>query len=117
MANHTVSETAITVHGRGSLILPFNVKDSEGAQIDISGWTVYFEVDGVPIREQLATDPNDALGLRIVLERAQVETLPTAPVPFAVIDESQSGSDLYTVLWEGTIGRTGFKGAPDSEVG
>lgn len=117
MANQTVTDNSITVHGRGSLVLPFKVKDANDTQIDISTWTIYFEVDGVPIREALVADPADALGKLIKLERAQIATLKTSDCKFIVVDETQSASDLFTVLWEGTIKRTGFVGTPDTSEG
>lgn len=116
MSNQTITADTITVHGRGSLVLPYKVKDASGTQINISSWVVFFEVDGLaePIREQLVSDPNDALGLRIVLERAQIAMLSKTPMRFAVIDETNIAQDLPNVLWEGTINRSGYLGAPDT---
>lgn len=114
MANQTITDTEITVHGRGSLVIPYKVKNAGGIQQDYSARILYFEVDGVPIREQLEEDPSDPLGLLIKLERTQVATLKKTPTRFAVIDETDSANDIFTVLWEGTIVRTGYVGAPDT---
>jgi bifunctional DNA-binding transcriptional regulator/antitoxin component of YhaV-PrlF toxin-antitoxin module len=123
MANQTITADTITVHGRGSLVLPYKVRDASGTQIDISDWVVFFEVDGLSFevggvsgsfREQLVSDPNDPLGLRIILERAQIAQLTKTPMRFAVIDETDSASDIFRVLWAGTIKREGYIGAPDS---
>lgn len=114
MSNQTVTASAITVHGRGSVVIDYKVKNATGAQIDISGWDVWFEVDGIPIRERLVADPADPKGLRIVLEREQVETLENSSRKFAVVDETNSASDIYRVLWAGTISRNGYVGDPDT---
>ena len=79
MSNQTVTANSITVHGRGSLILPFRLNNDQGSQTDISGWPLYFEIDGIPIRERLQPDPGNPLGQVIVLERAQVEMLSKQP--------------------------------------
>ncbi|MFI8667960.1 hypothetical protein ACIGGE_16155 [Qipengyuania sp. NPDC077410] len=116
MANQTITEETIAVHGRGSLVLPYKVQNANGEQVDISDWSIYFEVDGnpYPIREPLVPDPNDPLGQRIVLERQQVAMLTKSPSRFSVIDETNMGDDLPYVLWEGTIKRTGYVGEPDN---
>jgi hypothetical protein len=108
MANQIVTDTTITVHGRGSLVIEYKVKNAAGTQIDISGWTLFFEVKDSNIREALVSDPNDALGKRIVLERTQVELLNASDSQFSVIDETNAGQDIYRVLWSGTIKRVGY---------
>lgn len=116
MANQTITDTTITVHGRGSLELPYKARDaSTKAQIDVSNWIVFFEVDGVSLREQLVKDPNDPLGLVLKLERAQVATLKRSATRFALIDETRIAEDLPRVLWEGKINVTGYVGAPDEQ--
>jgi hypothetical protein len=115
MANQTVTKDKITVHGRGSVIIDYKVRDALGNQLDISGWDLWFEVDGLtePIKEALVPDPSDPLGQRILLERKQVELLKLQPTKFALIDESASIGDVYRVLWNGTINRDGYLGPPD----
>jgi len=117
MANHTVTENSITVHGRGSLVLPFKMNDAQGNQINISTMPLFFEIDGISLREALVFDPADPLGRRIMLERAQVELLGSSPLNFAVIDETEAAQDIYNVIWTGTITATGYKGAPDGVAG
>lgn len=115
MANQTVTKDKITVHGRGSVIIDYKVKDANGIQVDISQWNLWFEVDGLsaPIKEPLVFDPNDPLGQRIVLERKQVELIKLQPTKFALIDQSLENSDIYRVLWNGMINRDGYLGTPD----
>lgn len=119
MANEKIEDGAhITVHGRGTLRIPFGLETEDGTQqLDISGLPLVFEVDGAPISEPLMPDPDDALGQLIVVERAQIQTLGQTALPFAVIDESEKDADIYTVLWAGTIKLTGFKGNPDTKAG
>jgi hypothetical protein len=119
MGNQTVTFDKIVVHGRGSVVIDFKVKDAAGTQVDISGWDIYFEVDGLTaaIREPLVPDPDDALGQRIVLERDQVEMLKTTPTRFAVVDERLALEEVFIVLWDGTILRTGYIGIPDEAEG
>lgn len=117
MSNQTVTASSITVHGRGSVVIDYKVKDASGTQIDISGWDIWFEVDGIPIRERLVPDEMDPKGLLIVLEREQVEMLETTASRFAVVDESSAISDVFRVLWAGTILRNGYVGEPDEVDG
>ena len=114
MANLIVTKNSIEVHGRGSVIIPYKVRSPDGEQLDISAWDLVFEVDGVPIREALSPDPQDPLGKLIKLERTQVETLSRSPLNFAVIDETLASQDTFTVLWDGTIRYTGYRGSPDT---
>lgn len=116
MANQTITADAITVHGRGSLVLPYKLNAKEGetiTQIDLSERTLFFEVDGVPIREELASDPNDPMGKLLVLENDQIITLKKTATRCAIIDETELADGRPHVLWEGKIGRTGYVGAPD----
>lgn len=115
MSNQTVTADKITVHGRGSVIIDYKVKDADGIQIDISGWDIWFEVDGltVPVKEKLQPDPSDPLGQRIVLEREQVSYLKVSPTKFALVDESSKAVGVYRVLWNGMINRDGYVGEPD----
>ena len=116
MPNQTVTDTTITVFGRGSLELPYLARDATTkAQIDVSNWIVYFEVDGVPIRKQLVKNPNDALGLILRLTRTDVAKLKKVATRFALIDETRIAEDLPKVLWEGRINVTGYVGDPDTQ--
>lgn len=117
MPNMTVTSDKIVVHGRGSVVIDYKVTDTAGTQVDISALPLFFEVDGVPIREPLVADPNDPLGRRIVLEREQVESLKTSLSRFAVIDESDAAQDVYIVLWDGMISRTAYIHDPDTAEG
>lgn len=119
MAEQTITSTVIKVHGRGSLVVPYKQFDSEDVQIDISGNSYVFEVDGipVPISEELVPDPDDALGQLIVLGRTLISQIKTEPCQFALIDTTDAADDIYQVVWSGTIVLTGYKGAPDSVEG
>ena len=112
MPNQVITADTIVVHGRGSLSLPYQVKNATGTRVDISGWNIIFEVDGVPISTALVADPNDAQGLLIELTRAQIATLKTKATRFAVIDVRNETKPV--VLWEGTIRRSGYAGDPDA---
>jgi hypothetical protein len=111
MSNQTVTDSSIVVHGRGSLVIPYKVT-SGGVQVDLSTYTLYFEVSGAGIREALVANPDDALGKLIVVNRTDVEKLKTVELNFAVIDETAGGSGLPRVLWSGKISRNGYIGAP-----
>lgn len=114
MSSHTVTANSISVHGRGSLSLLFKLNNAQGQQINLAGRPIFFEVERV-IREPLVPDLIDTMAMRIVLERSQIELLGSTPLKFAVIDESSAGSDLYEILWQGTISTTGFRGEPEGE--
>ncbi len=118
MANQIITDTQITVHGRGSLVLPYQLKqkisDSETAQIDLSSRTLFFEVDGVPIREQMVPDPADPMGKLIVLENDQVITLGVVATRCLIRDETDIANGRPVVLWDGTIKRVGYINAPDT---
>lgn len=116
-SNATITADLITVHGRGSLELPYKVQDKNGVQQDISTWVLRFEVDGLstPISELLVADPNDSKGQLIVLDRTKVAQLNKTPTNFSLINETRATDGIYTVLWSGTIGRIGYLGAPDTD--
>jgi hypothetical protein len=118
MANQIITDTQITVHGRGSLVLPYKLKqktsDSETVQIDLSSRTLFFEVDGVPIREQMVSDPADPMGKLIVLENDQVVTLGVVANRCLIRDETNIANGRPVVLWDGTIKRVGYINAPDT---
>ncbi|MCI1142144.1 hypothetical protein MOP88_07290 [Sphingomonas sp. WKB10] len=83
-------------------------------QIDLTGRTLFFEVDGVPIREKMVADPNDAKGQMIVLENDQIVTLSKTPTRCLIRDETNIAQGLPVVMWDGTINRTGYINEPDS---
>lgn len=118
MANQTITGTQITVHGRGSLVLPYRptakTADKGTIQIDISGRTLYFEVDGVPIRELMVPDPDDPKAQRIVLESNQIAILSKTPTRCIIRDETNIAAGLPYVMWNGTINRDGYVGDPDT---
>jgi hypothetical protein len=87
MSNQTVTADEIIVHGRGSLSIPYKVM-SGSVQVDLSTYSLFFEVNGALIRVALEVDPNDALGKLIVLHRTDVEKLKTVPLSFALVDET-----------------------------
>lgn len=116
MSNATTTSNSISVHGRGSLTLPFKLFGADGVtQTDISAKTFYFEVDGISFRKALTVDPADAKGLLISLTRNDIALLKTTDCPFAVIDETNPTAPV--VEWDGTIKRFGFVGAPDGVIG
>lgn len=98
---------SITIHGReGYSALIKSVV--EGVPVDLSAAIVYFEVPDAGLRFLLPVDTDETTSLRLTLERADVERIPTAPSPFAIIDET----GLPKVIKAGMISRTGYKGEP-----
>jgi hypothetical protein len=107
-----INGTAITIHGREGLYLPYARKtvDAQGVhtQIDISGSSLFFEVDGI-LRKRLIADPDDALGQAIELTLVEVDALKASTTKWAVIDET---GELPAVQLEGTIKRIGWTEVP-----
>lgn len=104
-------KSTISVHGRAALRLPYSrwqMVNNVKTQVDISDSTLYIEIPAVNLRVLLADNPADPLGKLIRLTRTQVETLPTSPVEFIIIDETVDPD----VEWEGRIFRTGYTGDP-----
>lgn len=123
MANQTIIGNQITIHGRGSLVLPYKLTkrvsalSTETTQVSLAGRTLYFEVDGVPIREEMITDLNDPQGKLIVLENVQIVTLQKTATSCVIRDETDIAIGRPVVLWSGTIKRDGYIGAPDAVEG
>ncbi|UYY77471.1 hypothetical protein [Sphingomonas sp. R1] len=120
MANQTVTTTEISVHSRGSLELTFRFYRKTGPttreQIDLSTRTLFFEVDGVPIREALVAHSTDTKAKVIILESDQVETLRKTATECLIRDETEIATRRPKVIWRSTIKRFGFLGAPDAQV-
>lgn len=118
MANQTITGTNISVHGRGSLVLPYKLRrqtgDTTSEQVDLSTRSLFFEVDGASIREAMVADPNDPLGKMIVLENDQIVTLKQTPTRCIIRDETDIAIGRPVVLWDGKINRDGYIGNPDS---
>jgi hypothetical protein len=118
MANQIITDKLITVHGRGSLVLPYKLNQKTGdgktVQVDLSTRTLFFEVDGVPIREVMVVDPADPLGKLVVLENDQIVTLGKTATRCIIRDETDIASGRPVVLWDGKINRDGYIGNPDS---
>lgn len=104
---------AISVHGREALSLPYKRwamgEDGVRVQLDISTATMFLEIPGAKLRQPLLRDPSDPKGLRIHLQRTDVEQIPVVDTPYIIIDETVEP----VVELEGTIIRTGYKGSPD----
>ena len=109
---------AISVHGREALNLPYKrwatEEDGTRVQLDISSATMFLEIPGARLRRPLTVDASDPKGLRIYLERADVERLPTVETPYIIVDETDE--DYPLVELEGAIIRTGYKGAPTDPI-
>ena len=109
---------AISVHGREALNLPYKrwatEENGTRVQLDISGSSMFLEVPGAQLRRPLLVDPSDPKGLRMYLERSDVERLPAVDTPYIIVDETDA--DYPVVELEGTIIRTGYKGAPIDPV-
>jgi hypothetical protein len=92
----------IRIHKRGGIQIPIKVLDVSGAEIDISGRSMFFEIKGV-VREALEQDPANPLGRLAVLSNEDLEDLPVGATDFAVIDES---GIVHDVIWSGKV--TGY---------
>jgi hypothetical protein len=103
---------AVSVHGREALNLPYSrwTEGSSPTQVDISTAVIFVEVPGARLRKQLIADPNDPFGLLVYLTRSEVESLPTVPSPYVLIDETVPAQPKIQL--EGKIYRTGYKGSP-----
>ena len=115
----TATTAEIKVHGRGSFVLPWSRWTADpatgGTQIDISSRTIVIEIDGIPITKTFVSDPNDALGLRLILTQTDIAQIPSSPKKFAIIDKTDA--TLPDVQLSGTIQSFGFLGSPDGQEG
>lgn len=117
MANHITEPGIIKVHGRGSLLVHYKVYDKkDGTQEDLSGLTIYFEVDGLeePIRKLLVPDETDPKGQKLILTRTDVEKLSSSPCRYSYVDETDIASDMPRVFEDGEISMLGYSRDPDN---
>lgn len=98
----------IEIHGRSGYTALIQ-RVVEGAQVDISDTVIYFEIPAAKLRKRLTVDNVDLLSARLILTREEVENIPTTASVYAIVDES---GELPSVMGEGSIRRTGYKGAP-----
>lgn len=102
----------ISVHGRESLDLPYTRWSPEdvAVQIDISDAIMYLEIPAANLRKRLVVNPADPLGLKIVMTRAEVQTLPLIPTPYIILDETDPDAPVLEL--ESRIYRTGYTQDP-----
>jgi hypothetical protein len=102
----------ISVHGREALDLPYSrwSPDDSTIQLDISGATMYLEIPAANLRKLLVVNPDDPLGLRIVMSRSEVSLLPTVPTPYIILDETDPMVPVLEL--ESRIYRTGYTNEP-----
>lgn len=81
------------------LIVPVREYNEGGTEINISTAAYFFNAANGAFRIALGIDPNNPLGLRLVLSREQLKTIPT-PCLFSLTDESNV---VPISLWEGTF--------------
>jgi hypothetical protein len=117
MANLEIYGADLSIHSRGSYRDAFKISDGNDGFENISALKLWFEVDGIPIREALVPDPEDNTTQWLTLERTQVETLTTSYLAYSIIDETNVAADLPVVLVSGQIKRHGYKGMPDGKPG
>ena len=115
--NARFDSRTITVHGRGSFVLPVRLRGPDKVAIDLTDWALRFEVDGASIAEAFTQDTAQADRATVTLERTQIEELRSTYLPCAIVAEQRAGDDLFCVLWTGHIVREGFVGAPDDVEG
>lgn len=115
MGNLIVNENDISIHARGSYEDRIVYSDGDGGFLDISSWSLSFEVDGISFKKALTPDPSDPTAQWLHLTRTDVEKLTKSPLRYVIVDETDLvGDDLPFVLVEGTIKYHGFKGLPDA---
>jgi hypothetical protein len=115
LTNDTVTRDLITVHGRGSLTKAISYRDKASEQfIDIANRVLFFEIDGVSLRVELAAGADDFTRI-ISLTTDHIETLGPKATQFSLRDETAAANGKSFVVWAGQIKRAGFKGAPDEE--
>lgn len=110
--------SAISVHGREALNLPYKrwVTEDDGTQtqLDLSTTTMFMEIPGAMLRRPLIADAGDPKGLRLYLERSDVERIPIVETPYILLDETDSANPFVELA--STIIRTGYKGTPVDPV-
>lgn len=114
MANLEVNNSDISIHGRGSYLDAIMYDDGDGGYLDLSGWKLFIEIDGVSIRLPLIADEEDPRVQWVSLDRTHIEKLPKSPQRYVIVDETNIVDGLPFVLVEGTIKYHGFKGLPDA---
>lgn len=97
------------IHGRGSYRADLQISTTL-ANVDLTGETIFLEIPSAGLRVLLPVDPNNPGSKLIAISRTVVESLPTSPSQYAVIDETDP---VYpNVLLNGLISRNGYIGAP-----
>lgn len=106
MANSYVDEDGVVaVHYAGSLRLRYQPVDQAGVRVDTTGWSLWFEIPALGIREALVADADDVTGMGqvVVLENAQVALLSKTPKDFFIRDETDIADDEPIILMEGRV--------------
>ncbi|MDG2532082.1 hypothetical protein P6144_00330 [Sphingomonas sp. HITSZ_GF] len=111
MGNQVITADTISVHGRGSLQLPFKLTRN-GEQFDLSTLTLAFEVDGIPLIGTVVADPGDPKGILIQLTGDQVAKLTKPGTRFAL--RNTTVANFPDVLWDGKIKMFGYADDPDA---
>lgn len=97
----------ISQHGRAALLLTIEFEDENAALINVSGWSLFFEIeDGL----RLALGAGSAVHERtLTVTRAQIARLAGKVRLFALVDENAA---VPTVHWEGELRIHGFTDQP-----
>lgn len=104
----------LNLHGRSSLYLPWKSYTdlTYQTQIDISGYSLFFEVEGV-LRQKLVSDPADPLGLLLdIPSLADAELLVMPPLYPRYVLRDETGADPV-VRAQGKIIVYGFEAQPE----
>jgi hypothetical protein len=97
----------IQLHGRQGFSLPVNFVGANGDPRDMTGLSIYFEVEG---KLRLALAAGATVDERVItLSREDVGTLFEGAFDFAIVDESGA---LPDTPWKGRISAYGFKDQP-----
>lgn len=99
----------IVAHRRGGWAQSFTWQDSDGADLDVSASTMFFEIDGI-CRIELTAGATDA-ELLLEVPEANIAEIPAGGALFALIDET---GDPHVTLWAGMIQAIGHATEPSA---
>lgn len=103
----------IRINGREGLTIEFGLRDSTGADVNISSADLWFEVKGA-VRSALAPGANN-FRRNIIISQTDTETISAMGARCGVylpFDVRLEGVVPPQVYWEGGVTVTGFTGAP-----
>lgn len=118
ISGSSAEKMKLKLHARGSFIQSFRSwADAEKTvQLDISDKSYVFEIDLLSFSRALVSDPNDPLGLRLMLSRTDLSAIPLDQLfPFSLIDITDNQYPIPVMA--GNIRTYGYVGDPDAVIG